>query len=131
MVEAEFRDFLTILYVEDIERSLAIYRDICGFRETYRFPREGNPEHVELRLGSSVLGFADRKGQQTHHLPPAVPGAMSEIALETSDADAAFTVLKAAGLKVLVEPHDTPSGHRVGYLLDPDGHRLQVGSKRT
>jgi hypothetical protein len=32
------------LYVEDIDRSLARYRDVFGMTGTYRFPRQGTPE---------------------------------------------------------------------------------------
>jgi catechol 2,3-dioxygenase-like lactoylglutathione lyase family enzyme len=130
MPDAMFRSFLTIFYVADLERSLRVYRDVCGFEETYRFPREGPPEHVELKLGNALIGFADLKGQMTHRLSPPVPGQMAEIAIQVSDADAAFERLEAAGLIPLVALHDTPSGHRVGYLLDPDGHRIQIGARR-
>jgi catechol 2,3-dioxygenase-like lactoylglutathione lyase family enzyme len=131
MPELEFKAFLPIFYVSDIERSLRIYRDLCGFAETYRFPTEGVPEHVELKLGSAILGLADRKGQETHGLPPPQPGSMAEIVLMVSNADVAFERLRAAGLDVLVELQDTPSGHRVGYLLDPDGHRIQISARRS
>ena len=42
-----FDFMLPILYVADIERSVALYRDAFGMKETYRFPRQGVPEHVE------------------------------------------------------------------------------------
>jgi hypothetical protein len=39
-----FDHLLVILYVADMEHSLALYRDVLGGEETYRFPREGAPE---------------------------------------------------------------------------------------
>jgi catechol 2,3-dioxygenase-like lactoylglutathione lyase family enzyme len=34
-------------YVEDIEASAGFYRDLLGFTETFRTPRQGAPVHIE------------------------------------------------------------------------------------
>ena len=37
-------------YANDVERMAAFYRDNFGFKETYRTPKEGVPEHIEIRF---------------------------------------------------------------------------------
>ena len=124
-----FDHLLVILYVADMGRSLALYRDIFGGEETYRFPREGAPEHVELRIGSATLALTSEAGRQAHHLPPASSGNPFELAVRTTDADAAMAALVAANCSPLLEPFDSSAGNRVAYVLDPDGNRIQIYSR--
>jgi lactoylglutathione lyase len=123
-----FTNLLPILYVEDIDRALTLYRDVFAMKETYRFPREGTPEHVELKLGNTVLGLTTTAGLASHHLPPATKGNPSELSIGCDDTDAAMTKLRAAGCTVLLEPFDSSAGNRVAYVLDADGHRIQLYS---
>jgi lactoylglutathione lyase len=125
-----FDHLLFIVYVADMERSLALYRDVLGGEEIYRFPRDGAPEHVELRIGAAVLALTSEAGRQSHHLPPATPGHPFELAVRATDADAAIATLMSAGCSLLIEPFDSSAGNRVGYVLDPDGNRLQIYSNR-
>lgn len=119
---------LPILYVADIERSAALYRDAFGMRETYRFPREGVPEHVELRLGEVTLGISTDKGLASHHMPASTPGHPCELAFGCADADAALAQLLAAGCTHLSGPFDSPAGRRVAYVADFDGNWISVSS---
>ena len=43
------------IYSEDIAQGIDFYGRILGFAETYRFPREGKPEHVEFRVGGATI----------------------------------------------------------------------------
>jgi lactoylglutathione lyase len=52
-----FADALVNLYTRDIEAGIRFYRDLLGFKETFRTPAEGVPEHVELRLNGFTLGL--------------------------------------------------------------------------
>ena len=45
-------------YVKDVEVSARFYRESFGFTETFRTPEDGQPVHVELRLGELTLGLA-------------------------------------------------------------------------
>ena len=45
------------LYTNDIEAGLRFYRDLLGFTETFRTPRDGTPEHVELKLDGFMIGL--------------------------------------------------------------------------
>jgi len=53
-----FRDCLANLYCADLPAALRFYRDLLGFTETFRYPREGPPQHVELRLGGTTIAVS-------------------------------------------------------------------------
>lgn len=122
-----FKDVLIVLYVADIGRALTLYRDVLGMAETYRFPRQGMPEHVELTLGQSVVGLSTDAGLARHGLPPHARGGQPfELAIGCDDTDAAFASLTAAGCHAVRPPFDTDAGIRTAYLEDGDGNRLSV-----
>jgi catechol 2,3-dioxygenase-like lactoylglutathione lyase family enzyme len=126
-----FTDVLTVLFVADIERSMALYRDGFGMTETYRFPREGVPEHVELRLGTTTLGLSSPAGLVREGLPPATRGTPFELAFGNDDTDVSLERLRAAGFRVLRKPYDSDAGNRVAYVEDFDGNRISIYSRRT
>ncbi|HTP55355.1 MAG TPA: VOC family protein [Thermoplasmata archaeon] len=45
------------LYTHDIEAGIRFYRDLLGFRETFRTPRDGVPTPVEMSLQGFGLGL--------------------------------------------------------------------------
>ncbi|MEK8108767.1 VOC family protein [Micromonospora sp. M12] len=108
----------------DLPRLIAFYRDVVGFELTYRFPEEGDPEFVALRLGSSELGLAAN--------PEAGDPADShrwELCVYADDCDAAVGALRSGGATVTEEPVDQPWGERSARVRDPDGNRLLVLSR--
>jgi lactoylglutathione lyase len=125
-----FTDVLVVLYVEDIEKSLKLYRDVFGMTETYRFPQQGAPEHVEVRLGDSILGISSPSGLVSHGMPAVTRGGQPfELAIGTADVDAALEKLRAAGCRIVREPFDSAAGNRVAYLEDFDGNRISIFAK--
>ena len=126
-----FTDVLTVLYVADLERSLALYRDAFGMTETYRFPRNGAPEHIEVRLGATTLGLSSAQGLKTHGLPPLKhgDGQPFELAFGCDDADVCYAQLLAAGCGAVRAPFDTAAGNRTAYVEDFDGNRVSIYSR--
>ena len=120
------------VYTGNIEAALHFYRDLLGFRETFRTPKEGTPEHVELRLGDFRIGLSTVEAANRVHGIDASPGspAMS-IVIWADDADAAFETLVSAGSPVEQPPHDTGNNNRNALLRDPDGNLVEIVSKRS
>jgi lactoylglutathione lyase len=123
-----FSDVLVVLYCSDLERSVALYRDGFGMIESYRFPKTGAAEHVELKLGGTTLGLSSPAGLVTHGMPPVARGTGQpfELAFGCEDADAALDRLRAAGCRIVREPFDTPAGNRTAYVEDFDGNRISI-----
>jgi catechol 2,3-dioxygenase-like lactoylglutathione lyase family enzyme len=121
-----FRDCLPNLYCADLDAALGFYRELLGFTETFRYPREGPIQHIELRLGSTTIALSSYDALVDYGLPPATPGTPFELAVRADDVDRAIEHLRAAGVPVLREPWDASNGQRVAYVTDPDGNRLHL-----
>jgi len=115
------------LYTTDIEAGLGFHRDLLGFVETFRTPKEGTPEHVELELDGFGLGLGTVEAARRVHGVDASPGSPAMvIVVWTDDVDRAFERLTAAGARVVQPPHDTGSHNRNTLLRDPDGNLVEI-----
>ncbi len=120
------------LYTADIEAGLRFYRDLLGFEETFRTPREGVPTHVELTLNGFALGLGTVEAARRVHGVDAVAGSPSlVIVFWTEDLEAAFARLSSAGVPVLQPPHDSGNDNRSALLQDPDGNLVEIVAKKT
>ncbi|HEV8063957.1 MAG TPA: VOC family protein [Acidimicrobiales bacterium] len=118
------------LYTGDIEAGIGFYRDLLGFRETFRAPREGTPEHVELTLNGFELGLGTVEAASRVHGVGAVPGSPAmALVVWADDVDKAFELLVAAGTPVVKPPHDGGNNNRNALLRDPDGNLVEIVSK--
>ena len=108
------------LFVHDIEKSRAFYKDFLGYGEPFKLD---NPD------GSLSLTFLKINERQYIELfPEKAPNTdrLNHISVETDDADGMRLYLGANGVKV---PATTPKG-RVRNLnftpKDPDGHGVEI-----
>jgi lactoylglutathione lyase len=125
-----FSSVMPNLYVADVERAAAFYRDLLGGVETFRLPAEGPAEHVELRLGDVIIALSAAAVVPDLGLPAPTPGHPLELVVWCDSADDAVAVLRAADVQVLIEPDGGHvSGHRRAYVTDPDGNWLALVSK--
>jgi uncharacterized glyoxalase superfamily protein PhnB len=117
-----FREAFPILYAEDVAGAADFYCSALGFEPAYRWPPEGDPEFVFLRLEPLGIGIAARP-----------PGEEGEFALwvYTDDVDAAAESLRAAGAEEAAPPADQEWGERLASFRDRDGHLIHVGAKAS
>jgi len=126
------------LLVRDLDRSLAVYRDILGFRnaqvsqsspQSYSYPVFRLPAQAKLRFCTLDSATEVRALALTEvtgiDLPAPSPIVTSTPVIRVEDIDAVHARLKAAGLDV-VEPRrsKTVEGRDFSELAftDPDGH---------
>jgi len=121
---------LVNLYTRDIESGLHFYADLLGFRESFRTPKKGVPEHVELRLEGFTIGLGSVEAAKRVHGIDGEPGrpAMA-VVVWSDDVDAECERLEAAGVPVLQYPHDTGNENRSALVRDPDGNLVEIVSK--
>ncbi len=118
------------LYSRDLPRALAFYAQL-GFAETFRYPRDGAPEHVEMRLDGFTLGIAtEATAIENHGLSPSLEGRGMELVLWTDDTEAAFARLLSLGARALSKPHDWLGTLRLAWVADPDDNPIQIVAKR-
>jgi catechol 2,3-dioxygenase-like lactoylglutathione lyase family enzyme len=121
------------LGVDDLERSLAFYRDGLGF------PTQGIVG-TEFELGA-VAFFDLQHGLKLTIWPckdlaheakvPLGPSSVTEFALghnvaSKAEVDAVIAQAKKAGITITDSSHDAFWGGYTGSLQDPDGHLSQV-----
>ena len=112
-----------ILFVVDLERSVAFYRDVVGLE--FRLAGDG---YVEFATQGARFGLYDRNrleeltGQGAD--APERPG--GEVVFLVEDVDAEAERLRAAGVTVLKGPVDRAWGHRTVHVEDPDGFVVEL-----
>jgi lactoylglutathione lyase len=127
MAEITFTSPMPMLSCRDLAAAVAFYRDLVGFRETYRFPDEGEPAFVALELDGCRLGLGSTSNPPIHGRPyEPRSGSVYELCIDTADVDRAVEGLRDAGVPVLVEPCDQPWGERIAYVTDPEDHPVMI-----
>ena len=114
---SSFREGFAILHVANAERARAFYCDELGFEETYRWPAEGEPGYVAVRLDDFKLGLTRSE-----------EGRGAALWLYCDDVDAEVERLRAQGVRVLAEPESMPWGERMATVADPDGTQIHLGA---
>ena len=126
-----FKEGLVNLYTRDIEAGIHFYRDLLGFRETFRTPKEGVPEHVEFTLKGFNVGLGTVEAAKRVHGVDVTPGSPAMVLVVwTDDVDESFRLLTSAGTLAVQPPHDTGSSNRNALLRDPDGNLVEIVAKR-
>ena len=115
-------------YVEDVEVTAQFYIEHFGFVETFRIPQQGAPVHVEITLGSFVLGIESQEASRTMHgLPLESAGfAHAELALRTENVDESHAMLMEKGVVSIRPPHNLLPSLRVAWVMDPDGNPVRI-----
>ncbi len=122
------------LLVEDFSRSLAFWRDVCGFRVAYARP-EQHFAYLERPEGAQVM-LCQRAGNwETGPLErPFGRGVMFQLyvgdlaAIETRLA-ATATPLHHGPREVWRRTGDRMSGQREVFVLDPDGYLIMLAQR--
>ncbi len=114
-----------ILYVHDLDASIAFYRDVVGL--PFKFKQSNYAEFAtqgtrfalfERSSVPDLIGRAVTEG-----------GPTGEVAFVVDDVDAEAARLSSAGVRILSPPVDRPWGHRTLYVLDPDEHVVEFAQE--
>jgi lactoylglutathione lyase len=113
-----------ILYVSDLDASIAFYRDVLGL--PYRFTDAGYAE-----FGTEGTRFALYERRRAEWLTGRLvtPGPAAEIVLLVDDVAAHASRLAALGTTILSGPADRPWGHRTIHIADPDGFVVELAQE--
>jgi uncharacterized glyoxalase superfamily protein PhnB len=113
--------------VNDIEKSLAFYRDVLLFVVEERWEEGGVLRGVEMAAGSVTLWLSQddwKKGRDR------TKGLGFRVHCTTAqDVDALAQGIKARGGTLAEEPQDRPWGGRDFAVADPDGFTITIASE--
>ena len=114
------------LWVEDIDRTLAFYRDALGLAETDEFVGGDGATNVYLAGGDGAelqfKHYADRPNA------PVEPAGIDHVALRVDDTDGTVERLVAeTGCPVRRGPLTSEGANaRVAFVEDPDGYGVEL-----
>jgi predicted enzyme related to lactoylglutathione lyase len=106
--------------VSDMTRTRAFYSEVLGLKETANW----NDKWVEFDLGHGTLALTEESAE----MPGGSGGTM--VALEISDLDDAFEILKEVGVAVPEKPWESPVCRGL-EIKDPDGYAILLHEKKA
>ena len=113
-----------ILFVADLETSVAFYRDVLGL--PYRFTDAG---YAEFGTAGTRFALYERRRAEWLTGQSVRSGPAAEIVLMVEDVDSHARRLAAEGVTVLSGPADRPWGHRTVHIADPDGFVVELAQE--
>lgn len=123
---------LVNVFTDDVDSSLRFYQGVLGLPETFRTPRTGTPEHVEMTAGGFVVAVSSAEAaRRVHGMDVEVGRPAMSLVFWVDDVDGAFDEIVAAGAPVVTRPHDTGNDNRNAVVRDPDGTLVELVSKRA
>jgi predicted enzyme related to lactoylglutathione lyase len=109
-----------IIVTRDLAPLTRFYTELFGAEPAERYPEEGPPFFVGLRIGDSHLGLvADGDVDTT------APQRLL-LSIDVDDVDGLLERVGALGGKVLGPPNDMPWAQRVAHVQDPDGNPVNL-----
>ena len=119
----------TILYVEDVEKTISFYENAFGFLKKFITPEH---DYGELLSGETTIAFASNslgnsnlkegfKQLSINEKPSGI-----EMAFTSENIEADFKNAIAAGAIVYESITQKPWGQKVGYLRDLNGFLIEI-----
>lgn len=116
----------TILYVEDVKRSVSFYQEAFGLK--VKFLHDAG-DFGELETGTTSLAFSSRQLMATLNKNPSAPNPQApcfEIAFTTDDVASALACALECGATLVQAPEQMPWGQTVAYVTDLDGFLVEL-----
>jgi lactoylglutathione lyase len=105
-----------VVYVSDMQRSTAFYRDALGLPLKFT-----SPGWTEFNTGSTTIALHTTGDQK---LPPhqgRPPAGQAHLGFVVDDLQSVYEELKAQDVHFSLSPQKQPSGLTLAVLHDPDG----------
>ncbi len=109
-----------IIVTADIARMERFYTGLFDAEVVERYPDDGPPFYLGLRIGDSPLGLS-----ADSHVSPGAPGRIL-LSIEVPDVDAALAKVADLGGEAGSGANDMPWGQRVAHVQDPDGNAVNL-----
>jgi lactoylglutathione lyase len=113
-----------IVFVSDMKRSVAFYRDVIGLQLKF-----DSPEWSEFATDGVTLGLHRADGPAPLQGDDAVPAGSCRPGLHVDDLDAFHSRMIEHGVICTQQPMDL-FGARMAQYLDPDGLAISVSEER-
>lgn len=121
----------TILYVEDVTRSIEFYESAFGFKRKFITPEN---DYGELLTGETTLSFASKTLANSNLKDGFISSTLKnkplgiELAFVTEDVQGIVDKAKSIGAEIIEMPIQKSWGQTVAYIRDEDGFLLEICS---
>lgn len=102
------------MIVNNLEESVAFYRDVLGFSEGY---------HVDLPVGAITIMNSPGGASVELIEAPQFPTGLYSVGTDVDDLDETLEILKTKGCTILGEIVKTTVGRQI-FIQDPNGVRI-------
>jgi catechol 2,3-dioxygenase-like lactoylglutathione lyase family enzyme len=116
----------TILYVDDVRKSVDFYEQAFGLRR--KFIHDGG-DYGEMDTGGTALAFSSRDLMRQlgkHPQPARWEAPCFEVAFTTADVTQALERAVSAGAELVQAPEQMPWGQTTAYVADLDGFLVEI-----
>lgn len=121
-------DLFAYICVADAARAIEFYRAAFGATELFRLVEPGGRVgHAEVDFGGTTLMLCEPFPECGIAPPAPAQGHSLTLHLHVDDADATIAAAIATGATLERAPSDAFYGERSGVVIDPFGHRWNVG----
>jgi lactoylglutathione lyase len=110
--------------VNDLEKTVAFYRDVLGLRETGRHKSSRGSELVFIKAPES-----EEEIELCHYPasgPVQVQPDLTHLAFEVDDMEAFGAQLGKKGIQFSDGPHRSPSGQVIAFIDAPEGYEIEL-----
>ncbi len=111
--------------VRDLDKSLAFYCGILGFKEAFRIERDGAVRLVYILVNDDTYIELFPNGEETVTIGPKSIG-YAHVCLAVDDMSATLKELASRGLEIVGEPKLGGDGNLQFWIADPDGNRIEL-----
>ncbi|MHB8993739.1 MAG: VOC family protein [Armatimonadota bacterium] len=116
--------------VSDAEKSADFYCRLLGFTRGDKFVfADRGRTIIFVQLGETCLELLQDAEYDAPVAQPKMLG-FKHVCLETTEVDAEVERLRAAGVKITMEPFDTAINSRISFFEDPDGLMLELWQQK-
>ncbi|WP_163398932.1 VOC family protein [Flavobacterium fluviatile] len=119
----------TILYVEDVEKSIAFYETAFGFSRKFITPEN---DYGELSTGETTISFASKKLASENLSDGFIESSLEdkpfaiELGFITENVGELVQKATSLGAVLVTEPKQKPWGQIVAYIRDLNGFLIEI-----
>lgn len=119
----------TILYVQDVTKSVEFYENAFGFTRKFVTP---DNDYAELLVGETTLSFASKELANSNLKDGFIESSLTsrpfgiEIGFTADNVEETVSTAVIAGATIVEDPLTKPWGQTVAYVRDIDGFLIEI-----
>jgi lactoylglutathione lyase len=105
-----------IVFVSDMQRSTAFYRDLLGLSLNF-----SSPGWTEFATGATTIALHPARNTSISSSQDQSPAGQAQLGFQVDDLDAVYASLQVQGVRFSFPPQQQSEGGKFAVLHDPDG----------